>query len=566
MLSFRTITVILALVIGVGCTLETDSTLNVRLGLLLGPQGGSSSSDGDGASVTNAVNNGVIRSGALVGTLPSPENRVTVSIDGGEYTSAVTDGANWSFTLPFGSATWRLNSTHNLSIRTLDATGNQLNEINLVVRKGVNQDINGDGIADIAAGAPLHSSNRGRAFLFNGDINNITSGSATSSSFLVTGLNTSEEFGKYIAMGDLNGDGYGDIIIGAPAFSTSTGNVYIFHGSANGAATTPTRVIAGEATSSFFGSAITAADINGGGSDELVVGAFGASGNGRVYVFNGGASGVTQNLASSANRIITGESSGDNFGFSLAAGDVNGDGHADIAAGGRNYNAGQGRVYIFHGSPTGIAPTLAGSANTLMTGAGASGGLGGGLELADMNADGFSDLISGSPNQAGMTGALYIHHGSGGGIATNTVNFAPNTTMTGESAGVNFGLVLRAGDLNGDGYPELIASAHTYASSTGRAYVFTGSSAGITATNPISAQTIITGDNTGIEFSAAISAADWNGDGITDLALSARKHNSNMGRVHFFYGSTGGISGPLSSAQTTLDGETTATQFGAGLR
>jgi hypothetical protein len=130
-------------------------------------------------------------------------------------------------------------------------------------------------------------------------------------------------FGLSVIVGDVNGDGYGDLIVGVPNFNPGS---------------------AGYA--------------------------------GRAYVFHSaGADGVTIEAAGSASSMVTGGAENDQLGFSVGAGDVNGDGYADVIVGalGVDYPNYTGRAYVLHSAgAAGVASGGAGSASRIITGEGAS--------------------------------------------------------------------------------------------------------------------------------------------------------------------------------------------------
>jgi hypothetical protein len=153
-------------------------------------------------------------------------------------------------------------------------------------------------------------------------------------------------FGYAVATaGDVNGDGYSDVIVGAPTINTDTGRAYVFLGDAAGLATTPATTLIGEGTQNWFGwSVATAGDVNGDGYADVVVGAHRyASYTGRAYTYLGGPGGV----GTVAATTLTGEGTGDQFAWSVAtAGDVNGDGYSDVVIGADAYGSLTGRVYV----------------------------------------------------------------------------------------------------------------------------------------------------------------------------------------------------------------------------
>ena len=138
--------------------------------------------------------------------------------------------------------------------------------------------------------------------------------------------------------GDVNGDGYGDVLVGAPGYNNGAGEegaVFVYHGSAAGLSTTANwRAVASRAKAAFGFSVATAGDVNGDGYDDILVGAPGPEtdeqGRGRVSVYHGSASG----LSTTANWRAERNQAHAVFGTSVAsAGDVNGDGYRELVIG-----------------------------------------------------------------------------------------------------------------------------------------------------------------------------------------------------------------------------------------
>jgi len=185
-------------------------------------------------------------------------------------------------------------------------------------------------------------------------------GGVGSADTILTGGAIGDQFGISMALGDINGDGYFDIAVGAYRYYLWQGSAYIFHSNGNsgissvGTSSADTTLL-GEAVNDQFGISIAISDINVDGYADVIIGATYSVGSyqGRSYIFySKGVIGIVTALAGSAKIILTGGASNDYFGNIMAISDLNGDGYPDIAVGAYGVNVGgganQGRVYIFY--------------------------------------------------------------------------------------------------------------------------------------------------------------------------------------------------------------------------
>jgi hypothetical protein len=204
--------------------------------------------------------------------------------------------------------------------------------------------------------------NEGRAFVYHGS----ASGLSTTPNWTAESNQAGAQFGYSVASaGDVNGDGYSDVIVGASLFDngqTDEGRAFVYHGSASGLSTTPNWTAESNQAGAQFGfSVASAGDVNGDGYSDVIVGARlfadGETDEGRAFVYHGSASGLstTPNWTAESNQEDA------QFGFSVAsAGDVNGDGFSDVIVGAHRFDNGEtdeGRAFVYHGSASGLSTT-----------------------------------------------------------------------------------------------------------------------------------------------------------------------------------------------------------------
>jgi hypothetical protein len=280
---------------------------------------------------------------------------------------------------------------------------------------------------------------------------------------------------------DLNGDGFADVIVGD---TEGNGAVYVYLGGAGGLSTTPVVLTGSGGANEEFGiSVASAGDVNGDGFADVVVGARdNANGSGTAYLYLGGAAGLT-----GTPTVLTGP---DGLGVSLAsAGDVNGDGYADVLVAGYDTDA----VDLYLGGAAGLSTTPV----RVETPGGADGLLGPSIASAgDVNGDGFGDVVIGSYGFDGNTGSVYLYLGGTGGLnAMPMVLTGPG----GSDGGFGFS-VAGAGDVNGDGFADVIVSAVW--NTTDPVDLYFGAAAGI-----VTAPVAVAGPTSSCCFGGAVAGA-----------------------------------------------------------
>ncbi|MBV6478441.1 MAG: hypothetical protein HGGPFJEG_01196 [Ignavibacteria bacterium] len=402
-------------------------------------------------------------------------------------------------------------------------------------------DVNGDGFSEIIIGAMQYDngqSNEGGAFLYQG----YADGLRSTVNWTYEINQTNAYLGISVSSaGDVNGDGFSDVIAGAVYFNNglaNEGGAFVFHGSSAGLSTFPNWIATGNQLGVNFGIEVsTAGDVNGDGYSDVIIGAYlftnGENQEGRAFVFLGSASGLTD----SADWTAESNQSDSEFGRDVStAGDVNGDGYSDVIVGANKFVndlTEEGRVYAYYGSSDGLSD----SANWITEGNQLFARYGTSVSSAgDVNGDGYSDVIVGAPRYTnGQTyeGRAFVYLGSNAGLE-NTSSW----TAESNSEYTNFGYsVSVAGDVNGDGYSDVIIGASYYdevQAYSGRAYLYKGTSAGLLSSHSWVTSSFAENAYYGTSVSTA---GDVNGDGYSDVIVGAPGYSTNKGRAYMYYGS-----------------------------
>jgi hypothetical protein len=430
---------------------------------------------------------------------------------------------------------------------------------------GTAGDVNGDGYADVIVGAHGYDNGQtdeGAVFVYYGS----SVGLSTSPNWMVESDQAYAYLGSVSTAGDVNGDGYADVIVGAPYYDndqTDEGVAFVYHGSATGLSVTANWTTESNQAYALFGDSVsTAGDVNGDGYADVIVTAStydnGQTNEGRAYVYHGSATG----LSATADWTAECDQVGAQFGRSAGtAGDVNGDGYADVIVGAYYYNdgdAGEGQAFVYHGSAMGLSVTADWTAESNQ----ADAHFGISVDTAgDVNGDGYADVIVGAhgyDNGETDEGRAYVYHGSSSGLNA-TADWTAESNQDGGEFGWSVGT---AGDVNGDGYADVIVGAVDYdngQTNEGRAFVYHGSASGLGATADWTAES----DQAGAEFGNAVgTAGDVNGDGYADVIVgSPYCDNGQMdeGRAFVYHGSVAGLS---TTPGWTAESDQGGAQFG----
>lgn len=398
-------------------------------------------------------------------------------------------------------------------------------------------DVNNDGSHDVIVGAYRENGgfpDAGRAYVFSGQTGGIFY------SLVSPDGESDGHFGTSVSgAGDVNNDGYDDIIVGAPdewvGTNPDAGRAYVF----SGLNSTCLHTLASpnpESGGSFGSSVSAAGDVNNDGYDDVIVGAYledagGINGSGRAYVFSG-LTGAPLLVLASPNGEALGY-----FGCSVSGVlDVNFDGHDEVIVGAYNEDpapspGGSGRAYIFNGE-TGVLLHELISPNEESDGNFGWSVSGAGI----VNHDGRGDAVVGAPHEdPGSTptdaGMAYVFDGFTG-LPLHTVTHG----LTQEANGLFGSSVSGAGDVNGNGYDDVVVGAYLEdvgsTADAGRAYLFSGQT-GLVMNTMSFAQSF------GYFGCSVSGAGDVNQDGRPDVIVGAYRQDpgsspTDAGRAYVY--------------------------------
>jgi hypothetical protein len=435
-------------------------------------------------------------------------------------------------------------------------------------------DVNRDGYSDVIVGSPTYDggqTDEGRVFCYYGGPAGLPN---DPNRFLEVNWGAAR-FGSSLATaGDVNGDGYSDIIVGAVYYNdgqAGEGAAFVYHGSASGLGSNWQAAWQSNQAEAFFGRSVASAgDVNGDGYSDVIVGAFGAHNpsnpqtkEGRVFVYYGSSSGlpVVPSWTAEGNQV------GGEMGQSVAtAGDVNRDRYSDIIVSAWKYSPGtsianEGTVFVFHGSSSGLDTGsrpigTPDNADWTMRGGEAQGYFGNWVDTAgDVNGDTYSDVVIGAryqDNGLADEGQVFVYHGGSGGLGSSAAWMAESN-----QASAYFGIsVGTAGDVNSDGFADIVVGASHYTfdqTEEGAAFVYHGSPTGLDLNgtrpsgNPTNADWSAEGNQAESWFGvSAHVAGDVNGDGYSDIIVGAPYHDvsagDSRGRAVVHHGAAAGLS------------------------
>ncbi|MER5938299.1 FG-GAP and VCBS repeat-containing protein [Streptomyces sp. NPDC001928] len=439
---------------------------------------------------------------------------------------------------------------------------------------GLAGDINGDGYRDAVITAPLAKvagkSNAGYVAVVYGSASGLNTGNRQVISQDTAGIpgvpESGDYFGDRATTGDLDGDGYTDIVVGVHAeqigSTDDTGVLTVLWGGATGIKS-GTDITTLPEYRSELGWSVATGDFDGDGDTDLAAANMAAPG---LNVFEGPI--PRTGRAEELGGIDTSAETGINT-DQIIAGDVTGDGKSDLLVMGQEETSNRTRSVLYKGSALGLTP-----------GSKVAGGYA--AVIADVNKDGYGDIVTGNfmekstdePN-GGSGGAVTVTYGAASGLSTRTP-----VRFTQDSAGVPgaserndaFGWSLDAGDTNGDGYTDIAVGVANEdlggKTDAGSVVILRGSAAGLTGTG----SKAFSQDTSGVPgtaesydyFGHSVLLTDVSKDGRAELVSGARGENDGASSVWTLRGSSSGITatGAKSFSSTTVGGPSGLTYFG----
>ncbi len=409
-------------------------------------------------------------------------------------------------------------------------------------------DATGDGVDDLLVGAPLLAGElpeAGGAWLFAGPVEGDLDPSAAVAFF--TAETGGDRAGYTVALlGDTNGDGMGDLAIGATDFSYASdsgtfydsGGVWVFRGPVTGTVSLAdaTARLYGEGEDDHAGMALVpAGDVNGDGTVDVLLGIpdsdRGGFDSGAAMLIYGPMEGEIP-LGSieegGLGLVLVGERADARAGISVAGGDVTGDGLADLvvgAPGDDDGGSGAGAVYLLAGPAFGVVDLS--SATAKLLGEATDDTTGTAVAVADLDGDGYFDILIGAPGQdadAVDSGAVYVVYGP---IAADMDLSEADARLSGEAYQDFSGSALAvAPDMSGDGYPDLVVGSPSQSEehlNAGVVHVLLGPPSGEGSMG--NAWLRLIGEEQTDWAGHSVGTADLDGDGLSDVVTGAPEHD-----------------------------------------
>jgi chitodextrinase len=383
-------------------------------------------------------------------------------------------------------------------------------------------DFNGDGYGDYVVGIPGYDipaappikiiKNAGRAEVISGKDGTVLA--------FINGVAAKDSMGFAVAgNGDINKDGFNDVLVGAPKADDSAewtrlhaGSVTLLYGHSDGNSGYSNRTFYGSTKKSLYGSAVALGDLNNNGYAEIIIGAPKDDDVTNKLIDAGSVKVIDSNGAQI--QKYYGAASKDYFGSSIAIGKINNDANGDVIVGSPNADD-KANKHIDAGEVAVFSSTTAAEVHR-QYGAAAKIYFGKSVASFDINNDGRDDVLAGSPGESNPNGAL---KNAGSVRVLSGMGFAQLTKKYGAVAKANLGNSVAAGDVNGDGYADIIAGASNDDKPAAKIIKDAGSVTIWSGNGYAQIGSTLYGGASKDYFGAAVSAGDINSDGKADLII-----------------------------------------------
>ena len=388
-------------------------------------------------------------------------------------------------------------------------------------------DVNGDGFGDVGVHVPDPLGEPALYIWFGG-----LDGPSLTADQVIPGPH-GVGWGTQIApAGDQDGDGRDDVWISSPGQNAGAGSVVLWLGAAHGLVASGWEAHGSDPGFAVGAALATGCDIDADGHDDLISGTswFGTPWpSGRIHVWFGGLGGPIDGPPHQTVESFAGDPT---FGHTVAcAGDTNGDGHDEVLVGASFLGPGGG-AHVFLGTVAGLSPLPTWSATPPHAAVDFGATLAG---LGDVNGDGYADVVVGGPSLVrggDELGGIWLFPGSPSG-PTDT----PMWSLRGDVDGSRMGTALAGGDLGGDGFADLVVSAPGWThlvDGEGAVFVFEGGRGGL----PDDPTWMSFGGTEDAHLgSGGVSLGDVTGDGLPELLIgSPDEHDTHAGTARMFAG------------------------------
>ncbi|MFB0554146.1 MAG: CARDB domain-containing protein [Phycisphaerae bacterium] len=294
----------------------------------------------------------------------------------------------------------------------------------------------------------------------------------------------------------------------------------------------------------YFGGRLDCCDIDNDNYNDVIIGGSTDSGEDRAYLYWGG-----PNMDADYDLIFEVAAVGESFCSTVTCSDIDNDNYGDVLIGSRNYNNGQGRVYLYWGDKRADMDVDVDLIFDVETGGTPELGSGMRISCGDVDNDNYQDILISGVAYDGTRGRAYLYWGN----TKTSMDTGVDLIFEGENQDDEFSYSTGIGNIDNDNYDDIVIGARGYPAGRnyGRAYLYWGKARGSMTAN---ADLIFEAEaSEKLYFGQDVSFGNIDNDGYDDLLIGAQKYNDRQGRAYLYYGDT--QSQFTVSADKTFNGE-----------